>query len=279
MEIDMCSQYTHTAKNAVQILREILHESKSKNVPFMAGSIAYSAFLSLLPLVLLLVIAASVLGGETLANQVQAVTENYLTPSGQSLLTDSINPDSSQAGVSILGLVVLLWGVLRVFRALDTAFSAIYDTQWKTDLLHQLKDGIVVLASLGIALLVVLVAALSLRLVPNLPFPQLARGALLIFGLSIVFIPIYYVFPDADLPFKMILPGAVFAAVGWALLNAGFSIYVAHSSAQDLYGVLGGVILLITFLYFGALVILLGAIVNVVLMGSRSSGSAETPNA
>jgi len=90
---------------------------------------------------------------------------------------------------------VLLWGILRVFRALDTAFSAIYDTQWKNGLPNQLKDGIVVLVSLGVTLVVVVGAGLLLRLVPNLPFPGLVRRALLIVGLSAVFIPIYYVFP------------------------------------------------------------------------------------
>ncbi|WP_164471146.1 YihY/virulence factor BrkB family protein [Halorubrum sp. CSM-61] len=260
-------------------MRGIARESKEKNVPFMAGSIAYSAFVSLLPLVLLLTIAASVLGGEVLVNQVQRVTESYLTPSGQSLLVDSINQAGSQTGLSILGSLVLLWGILRVFRALDTAFSAIYDTQWKNDLPNQLKDGIVVLVSLGIALVVVVGAGLLLHLVPNLPLPGLVRGALLIVGLTVVFLPIYYVFPDVDLSLKMILPGTMVAAVGWAVLNAGFGIYVAYSSTQALYGVVGGVILLITFLYFGALVILIGAVTNIVLMGGRSSASAEPSSA
>ncbi|GAA2664649.1 hypothetical protein GCM10010436_95730 [Paractinoplanes durhamensis] len=113
------------------------------------------------------------------------------------------------------------------------------------------------------------VAGLGLRFVPNLPFPGLVSEMLLIVGLSIVFVPIYYVFPDVDLSLKMVLPGAVVAAIGWALLKAGFGIYVAYSSTQDVYGVLGGVMLLITFLYFGALLILIGATTNVVLMGSR----------
>jgi len=77
----------------------------------------------------------------------------------------------------------------------------------------------------------------------------------------------------------MILPGTIVAAVGWALLNAGFGIYVAYSSTRDLYGVVGGVILLITFLYFGALVILIGAVTNVVLMGRRSSASLDPGSA
>lgn len=235
----------------------------------MAGSIAYSAFVSLLPLVLLLVIAASALGGERMASYVRTATGSYLSPNGQSLLTDSIGQASGQTGLSILGLVVLLWGVLKVFRALDTAFSTIYDTQQKNDLVNQFRDGLVVLFALGFALLAVLVAGLSLQFLRDLPFPGLVSGGLLIIGLSIVFVPIYYVFPDVDLSIKKVLPGAVVAAVGWALLKAGFGVYVAYSSTQALYGVIGGVMVLITFLYFGALVILLGAIVNVVLTGNR----------
>jgi membrane protein len=272
----MSFQYSHTAHNAVKIVRGIVHEARNKNVPFMAGSIAYSAFVSLLPLVLLLVIAASALGGERMASYVRRVTESYLTPTGQSLLTDGIGQAGSQTGLSILGIVILLWGVLRVFRALDTAFSTIYDTQMTNDLRNQLKDGFVVLVALSIALLAVFVAGLGLRFVPNLPFPRLVSDVLLIVSLSIVFVPIYYVFPDVDLSLRMILPGVVVAAIGWSLLKAGFGLYVAYSSTQELYGVIGGVMLLITFLYFGALVILIGATTNVVLMGSRPSLSVET---
>ncbi|WP_336023885.1 YihY/virulence factor BrkB family protein [Halobellus salinisoli] len=272
----MSFQYTHTAENVVRIVRGIVHEARNKNLSFIAGSIAYSAFVSLLPLVLLLVIAASALGGERMASDVRSVTKSYLTPTGQSLLADSIGQAGSQTGLSILGIAVLLWGVMRLFRALDTAFSAIYGTQRKNDLLNQFKDGLVVLVALAVALLAVFVAELGLRFVPNLPFPRLVSDVLLIFGLSVVFVPIYYVFPDVDLSLKMVLPGALVAAVGWILLKAGFGIYVAYSSTQDLYGVIGGVILLITFLYFGALVILIGATTNVVLMGRRPSLSVET---
>ncbi|EMA70736.1 ribonuclease BN [Halorubrum aidingense JCM 13560] len=271
----MSSQLTHTATRAARIVRGIVHEARVNNVPFMAGSIAYSAFISLLPLVLLLVIAASVIGGEPLASYTQGVTESYLTPAGQSLLADSISQAGSQTGLSILGVGVLLWGVLRVFRALDTAFSAIYGTQRKSDLTTQFKNGVVVLVTLGIALLAVLAVGLTLRFVPDPPFSEVVGEVSLIFGLSVVFVPIYYVFPDADVSVKMILPGAVVAAVGWTLLNAGFGVYVTYSSTQDLYGVIGGVVLLITFLYFGALVILIGAVTNAVLMGTRPPISVE----
>lgn len=63
------------------------------------------------------------------------------------------------------------------------------------------------------------------------------------------------------------LPGAAVAAVGWTLLQALFQVYVSMTSGAQLYGVLGGVILLITWLYFGSVVVLLGAATNVVLSG------------
>lgn len=270
----MSSQYRRLAGNAVRVGRDIVREIRTNNVPFMAGSIAYSAFVSLLPLVLLLVIAASAIGGESLAARVQGVTERYLSPSGQSLVTDSISQAGSRTGLSVLGILVLLWGVFRVFRALDTAFSALYDTQERNDLINQFKNGTIVLVALGGALFGVIVAGTGLQFVPGLPFPRLVRGASLILGLSIVFVPVFYVFPDADLSLEMVLPGAVVAAVGWTLLNAGFGVYVAYSSTQDLYGVIGGVILLITFLYFGALVILIGAVTNVVVMRHRGPTAA-----
>ena len=274
----MSPPYPHSAERAARIVRGVVQEAQIKNVPFMAGSIAYSAFVSLLPLVLLLVIAASVVGGEPLASRVRGATGSYLSPTGQSLLADSISQAGSQTGFSFLGIVVLLWGVFRVLRALDTAFSAIYDTQRRNDLPNQFRDGAVVLVALGAALPAMLAAAMILRFVPDLPVPGLVRSASLVLALSIVFLPVFYVFPDADLPLRMVLPGAVVAAVGWALLNAGFGVYVAYSSTQDLYGVIGGVILLITFLYFGALVILIGAATNVVLMGRRAPVSAEAGN-
>ncbi|WP_435074415.1 YihY/virulence factor BrkB family protein [Halorubrum sp. HHNYT27] len=272
----MSFRYSRSAGNAVQVVRNIVRELREKDAPFMAGSIAYAAFVSLLPLIILLVIAASALGGERMAGRVRNATSRFLTPTGQSLVTDSIGQISSQAGLSILGIVVLLWGVLKVFRALDTSFSTIYDTTEKNDILNQFRDGLVVLVAFSVALVAVLVAGLGLRFVPNPPFPRLVSELLLIFGLSVVFTPIYYVFPDVDLSLKTVFPGAVVAAVGWVLLKAGFGIYVTYSSTQDLYGVIGGFMLLITFLYFGALVILIGATTNAVLMGPRPI-AAEIP--
>ena len=59
------------------------------------------------------------------------------------------------------------------------------------------------------------------------------------------------------------LPGAVFAALLWVLASAAFSFYVAHfGSYNKTYGALGAVIILLVWIYVGAIALLLGALAN-----------------
>lgn len=263
----------------VSFLQEFYEEAKRSNVSFMAGSLAYSAFVSLFPLLLLLIIAATVVGGEAFADYVVGLTESYLSPSGQQLIVDSLTKANQRAQVSVLTLVVFLWASLRVFRGLDIAFSILYQTGEKGGLLDQVKDGLVVLTALTLALFGSIAIWVALATVPNLPLGPVLVELLLVPFLTLVFLPMYYVFPDTDLSLREVIPGAVVAAVGWTGLQAGFQFYVAVSDKTELYGVIGGVILIVTWLYFGALIVLVGATVNVVFQNeskpSRQSSPAE----
>jgi membrane protein len=62
---------------------------------------------------------------------------------------------------------------------------------------------------------------------------------------------------------RWISPGAVVATVLWLLGSAGFTVYVAHFNSYDrTYGSLGGVVVMLTWLYLSAFVALFGAVVN-----------------
>lgn len=92
----------------------------------------------------------------------------------------------------------------------------------------------------------------------------------LIVGLVIAFYPIYHVFADSDVGVRDVLPGVVVAAVGWAALQGLFQLYLAVAD-PTLGSLFGGVIVVVTYLYFSALVFLLGAVVNAVF-GDHSTG-------
>jgi membrane protein len=76
---------------------------------------------------------------------------------------------------------------------------------------------------------------------------------------------LYWLGPDMELPFKWVSPGSAAATVLWLLLVAGFGIYLKFADPGSAYGVLGGVVVLMFFLYLTAMVILIGAEVNAIV--------------
>ncbi|MFB6109967.1 MAG: YihY/virulence factor BrkB family protein [Halodesulfurarchaeum sp.] len=97
--------------------------------------------------------------------------------------------------------------------------------------------------------------------------------------LTVAFFPVFYRFPDVDYAPREVLPGTVVAAVGWALLATGFSAYTSIAGTFQLYGVLGAGLLLVTWLYLGGIIIMVGAVVNVVLDGGPSESDRSTESA
>jgi membrane protein len=256
----------------VTLVRDVVTVYRDRDISFLAGSIAYAAFVSLIPLVLLVLILASVLGGDSLRTYVITATEQYLTPAATGIIERSLSASSNRVGFSIFGGVALLWSVLKVFRTLDKAFNDLYEPQTDPGFLEQLRDGIIVLCAMIVAVLTtvgigaVFAYASVLSILDGRTLLLRALGiVVLLAGLTVAFLPIYYVFPNTEMELREVLPGTAVAAVGWTLLQILFQFYVSMTSAGELYGVIGGVILLLTWLYFGAIVILLGGATNVVL--------------
>lgn len=246
------------------LCRALVHEVRAENLTFMAGSIAYHAFVSLLPLLVLLVLTLSSFGGETLAELVFDVLEAVLTPRGRQLVTESLEHGSRVSGVSLFGFAILLWATLRIFRGLDQGFSAIYETESENTIVDQVKDGLLVL-------MVVVLAVLGAGIIHTwISFPPGLGGEIaeVIFAVGVLtgaLFPLYYIFPDTSITPVGALPGTVFAAIGVATLESLFRFYADVSSTGENYGILGGVIVLLTWLYVNSFVLLFAAALNAVL--------------
>lgn len=252
--------------DATSVVKTTVVEAREKDVTFMAASIAYYAFVALLPLLFLALLALSVFGDPGLVQTVLGVA-HAVSPSMGDTLSKAIRSSGGEVGFSVLGLLTLLWASLKLFRGLDTAFSAIYDTESEESILDQLRDGIVVLFAIWLAAIATTVAGAALALFEAVPFIGVLEPLLLLVGLVLVFFPMYYVFPDVDLSLAEALPGAVFAALGWTVLQGAFHVYAAFADKSATYGILGGVVLLVTWLYFSGVVLLVGAVINTVLAG------------
>jgi membrane protein len=251
-----------------RVVRETWQEMREENIAFMAGSIAYYAFISMLPLLLFALFVLSAVDNASLTAYLYSTTERVLTPHARQLLIESLDSTSARTGISVVSALTILWGTSRILRALDVAFSEIYGVEETKSVLAQARDAAIVAVALVAAIVVVVAAGVVFALVPDLPYPAVVNPLLLVLGLSLTFFPIYYVFPDVDVRPIEVLPGTVLAAVGWATLEAAFQGYVALAGRYEaVYGTLGSAFLLLVWLYFSGLVLLVGGVVNAVLAG------------
>ena len=258
-----------------RVVRATWREVRDENIAFMAGSIAYYAFVSMLPLLLFALFVLSAVDSESLTLHLYSLTESVLTPHARGLLVESLDSSTARTGVSIVGAITLLWGTSRIFRGLDVAFAEIYDVEENKRFLAQVRDGLVVAVALALAVAAVVAAGVVFALLPDLPYPIVVNPLLLVVGLAIAFFPIYYVFPDVDVRPVEVIPGTVLAAVGWAVLEAAFQAYVAFAGRfEAAYGTLGSVLLLLVWLYASGFVLLVGGVVNAVLAGRTHDENA-----
>lgn len=261
--------FRRRGRAGIRIGRAIAETAYRDQVTFLAAAVAYYAFVSLIPLFALVLVGAAAVGGRDLVDRLLAETGTFLTPEVQSALAEALIGGVGRVGATAVGTLVVVWSGLRMFRGIDKAFSQIYGTAGEKSIFGELRDGAVVLVCITIGLAVMAAVGVVLQVLPLGPFAG-PSGSLLVFAsLVVVFLPMYYVFPDPPMTIRTAIPGATVAALGWTILGAVFSIYVSIASSVVLYGVLGGILLLVTLLYAGALALIVGAVTNAVVARDR----------
>jgi len=93
---------------------------------------------------------------------------------------------------------------------------------------------------------------------------QIAKWPILALLVTAIFAVLYYASPNVKLRgFLWVTPGGVVAVVVWIVASAAFAFYVSNFGAYDkVYGTLGGVVVLLIWLWITNLAILFGHELN-----------------
>lgn len=248
--------------------RQFVALVRETNIGFLAAGVAYYAFVSVLPSLLLFFLLVSSIAGEELA-RLALERVAILTPTGQDLIRDALLSATARLEVSVLSMLVLSWSSMQVARNLLRAFSRIYGVTADPSLVESVRDG-------GVVLLAI-VASVGVQLLFSFPAELLGVALSLVgeFGqfvsLCLTLFPLYYLLPPVRVRVRDALPGTVVAAGGWIGLEFGFGIYAQYFTRVSVYGVFGAFILFVLWLYFAGLLVLLGGCVNAFLAGTGSS--------
>jgi membrane protein len=233
----------------------------------LAALIAYYGFVSLFPLLLVLVtILGFVLQGDH-AEQ-QRILDGAL---GQfPIIREQLKLHSltgSSAGLAI-GVVGSLLAGLGITGATQNAFNRIWHVPFKhrPDWLHARLRGLGMLALLG-TMSIVSTTAAGFVGVSDHSASEAVAGVLVAFVLNLaLFMTAFKLLTAVDVSWRELAPGVIVAAVFWQALQHLGGVYVSHELKHTgpLYGVFALVLGLLAWLYLGAQLTLLAAEVNVV---------------
>ena len=234
----------------------------------LAALVAYYAFFSLFPLLLVFVtVLGFVLSGDPSA---QRAVENSVL--GQfPVISDQIRGHQLQghALALVIGVLTTLLAGLGITAASQNAFNRIWAVPFKDrpNFIRSKLRGLLLLLILG-GLFIVATAASGL-VSGGLGGPLLT-GAGIALSLALnfaLFMASFRLLTSAELTFRVLAPGAVFAAIAWEILQVLGGVYIHYvvSRASNTYGTFALVIGVLAWLHLGAQLTIYGAELNSVL--------------
>ena len=235
----------------------------------LAALIAYYGFVSLFPLLLVLVtVLGFVLEGDpkTQASVLHSTLGQFPIIGDQ--LQRNIHSLKGSAGALAIGVVGLLLGGLGIVGATQNAFQQVWHIPRRSrpNFLAWRLRGISLLAVLGVLLVVSTVTA-GYVTAQTAGAVSVLGGILLalVFNLLLFFAAFRFLSPE-EIPTRDLIPGVIFATVLWQILQHIGGYYVAHvvRHAQETSGLFAFVLGLLAWLYLGGQVTLIAAEINVV---------------
>ncbi len=257
--------------NRYPTVKSFIEKVMKDNIGMLASVVAWSVLTSIVPIVVgLLAITALVL--RDAHTQAQVIDHVYSALQGvltkkdiQGLVKTSIQHNGL---LGIIGFVGILWGGSNVGGSISTVFQPIFQVRGRDFLKEKLIDigMIFVFTALMIVIVVGTTAAAFLsQLTSNFPLPGgiafLIGTAISLIAAFLLFAMIYIVFPNTEPRFRLgsIWIGTAIAAVLFQALTYIFPLYQSVSHFQRYGALIGAVLLLTAWIYFFALITVIGA--------------------
>ncbi|WP_042201736.1 YihY/virulence factor BrkB family protein [Paenibacillus camerounensis] len=262
--------------------KELLTKIKNDDVQGISAQLTYYLILSLFPFLIFIMtlIGYAHISLEDKISQLEGIMPAEAVSIINEILQD-VSEGRSQALLSF-GMLATLWAASKGINAIIKGLNRAYDIDesrvfWKV-------RGIAFLATLSIGLVVLLSILLlvfgswlktQVFLLADLPYGlnklwDLLQYAVPLFVMFVVFTLLYWIAPSRRLRLKEVMPGALFSTLGWIITSVLFSVYVNQfSDFTKTYGSLGGVMILLIWLYISSIIILVGGEINAILLNRK----------
>jgi len=258
----------------------------------MAGGLAYSALIALVPGMLLVASAIGLLvtDPEVQDRIVQAIAE--AVPPLEDVVEAALETVAAGAvPTSIIALVGLLWGSSRFYAALDYAFSKVFHgDRTRNEIVRTLRGLLVTILFIALPIVVLIVGSLASWLLDLAPEREqvdgVARTIVQVatpagsFVLFVFLVALVYRFvPPERVPARALVPPALLVGFTIAAFTQLFTFVGPRLASAALYGAFVAVFALLAWLSIGFNMLMLGAAwTRVRAVALAQPGAAPAPD-
>ncbi|WP_330949513.1 YihY/virulence factor BrkB family protein [Virgibacillus sp. MG-45] len=251
---------------------------KQHNIPLLAAAQAYHYLLSIIPL--LIVCFTIIPYFQIQPEDAIAFVQQHVPDGIATIFQDNIVHivQTPKGGLLTIGIIGALWTASNGVRSFMQSINEAYDIEETRSFLAVRLRALgltigVILAFLIAFIIPVLGNLIWSLLKTSLPIFtefdvlfQVLRWFVSFLVLALFIMGLYRFAPNKKLSFQHIFPGACIASLLWQIISFGFSFYVSNFGNYSVtYGSLGGIIILMIWFYLTAMLLLIGALINVLL--------------
>ncbi len=273
-----------------RVLRGTVNDVMNNHTLAFAAALSYYFVMAFFPALIALAAVVAYLPIPDLFNTIVGTLSRVMPPESMGLVRKVVSEIISPNRGALLsfGLLGTLWSSSGGFANMIEALNVAYDVPetrpiWKTRLLALGMTFLIgTLILVAFAVMIVgprfgefLAAHLGLSWMFVRLWPVLRYTLAVVFIITAV-VALYRIAPNVRQSYKQALPGAIVAVAGWILLSGGLSFYIHHfANLNKTYGVLGGGIALLIWMYWSSFIILVGGEMNSEIIQVRGDGKLE----
>lgn len=260
----------------VKILKDTIQGFSDDNVTRLSASLAYATLFSLIPFLSLIVTIGTFFHadlGNELYTQLQPVVGEEVVKQLRSII-DSANSTDSNTLAAIIALGVTIFGATAIFAEIQGSLNTIWGIKAipKRGWLKYIKNRLLSFSIILVFAFILLITFTITNVIENLGsrfmanYPQVAESLVKIVGVIInlgvttfIFVLLFKMLPDAKIKSKDVIVGAFVTTILFLVGQWAISLYIGMASVGSVYGAAAFMVILLTWIYYSAMIIYIGA--------------------
>jgi len=256
-------------------IEQLIFRFKDDDLSSMSAQITYYVILAFFPFLVFLI---NLISFTPISKEMFISNFNMFLPNETSNLLRNVVTQTVQAKsetLLIIGMIGSLWVASKGISAIIRGLNKAYHIKENRNFIK--RNCIALISTIGVTIMIIfsLIMIVFGKIVGTYVFSLVGAKELfnIIWSFLRYCIPIIIMFftfsfiyrygPNRKLKFHNVIVGTIFTTIGWVVTSFLFSFYINNfTNYEKVYGSLGGVIALISWLYISALIILIGGELN-----------------